>query len=114
MQYPPNQHNWATDSVCCNVKECGRSRVQHTARIATVTRQTNTKLHTHTHSQADSLSLSLSFLITLLIPIITHSLCSFSVSPNLDYLRHGTLLSSLYPVYLQKASTKCTHPPCTV
>src|SRR4029434_6817591 len=35
MQYPPNQQNWATDSVCCTVKECGRSRVQHTARFAT-------------------------------------------------------------------------------
>src|SRR4029434_11091323 len=41
-----------------------------------------------------SLSFSLSFLITLLMPIMTHSLCSFSFSPNLDYLRYGTLLRS--------------------
>src|SRR4029434_3905329 len=59
MQYPPNQHNWATDSVCCTVKECGRSRVQHTARIATVTSQLNTKYNSHTPSQAASLSLPL-------------------------------------------------------
>src|SRR4029434_10377309 len=45
MQYPPNQHNWATDSVCCTVKECGRSRVQHTARVATVTSQVGTAVH---------------------------------------------------------------------
>ena len=45
MQYPPNQHNWATDSVCCTVKECGRSRVQHTARIVTVTSQLGTVVH---------------------------------------------------------------------
>src|SRR4029434_8219882 len=46
-------------------------------------------------------------------PNSTHSLCSFSFSPNLDYLRHGTLLLSLYPVYLQKPSTNCTHRHCT-
>ena len=45
MQYntPLINKNWATDSVCCTVKECGRSRVQHTARFATVTSQLNTK-----------------------------------------------------------------------
>src|SRR4029434_2164881 len=59
MQYPPNQHNWATDSVCCTVKECGRSRVQHTARIATVARQLNINKNPHTPSQTASLSLSL-------------------------------------------------------
>ena len=43
MQY--NQHNWATDSVCCTVKECDRSRVQHTARPSTVTRKLGTVVH---------------------------------------------------------------------
>ena len=45
MQYPPNQLNWATDSVCCTVKECDRSRVQHTARVAAVTSQLGTVVH---------------------------------------------------------------------
>src|SRR4029434_7162479 len=50
MQYPPNQQNWATDSVCCTAKECGRSREQHTARFATVTSQLNAKCqHSYTH-----------------------------------------------------------------
>src|SRR4029434_9031010 len=45
MQYPPNQHNWATDSVCCTVKECGRSWVQHTARYAAVSSQLGTVVY---------------------------------------------------------------------
>ena len=37
----------------------------------------------------------------------THSV--FSFSPSLDYLRYGTLLQSLHPIYLQKPSAHM-HP----
>src|SRR4029434_5976941 len=46
-------------------------------------------------------------------PNSTHSLCSFSFSPNLDYLRHRTPPYALYPVLLQKPPTNCTHRHCT-
>ena len=46
MQYPPNQHNWATDSVCCIVKEgLYGSRVQHTACVVAVSRQLGTVVY---------------------------------------------------------------------
>ena len=35
--------------------------------------------------------------------------CSFSFSPNLDYLRYGTLLQPLHPIYLQKPLANCNH-----
>jgi len=46
MQYPPN---WATDSVCCTVKECDRSRVQHTPCLATVIATVISQLVTVVH-----------------------------------------------------------------
>ena len=46
MQYPPNQQNWATDSVCCIVKEgLYGSQVQYTAHVAAVSNQLGTVRH---------------------------------------------------------------------
>src|SRR4029434_9633966 len=99
MQYPPNQHNWATDSVCCTVKECGRSRVQHTARIATVT---------HQLTPPPSLPLSLSLFQSLSLSLFLFpSLPVVSSFPHLyreSFYRHiyisflSSLSLSLFPL----------------
>src|SRR4029434_3556832 len=86
MQYPPNQHNWATDSVCCAVKECGRSRVQNTARPADCTTHVHTT-HNHTtpsHTAPLSLSLPLPLLFYHISNAYNNPLCLFpSVSLSL-------------------------------
>ena len=45
MDYVLFDYQIKTTKYCCTVKECDRSRVQQTARLATVTSQLGTVVH---------------------------------------------------------------------
>src|SRR4029434_7437878 len=99
VQYPPNQQNWATDSVCCTVKECDRSWVQRLSpeNWALLCTLNKNNIPIHLARQPLSLSLSLSLLshIIFLTPCLSLPVC-FSQLGFSHPSRHSKYIQSVY------------------
>src|SRR4029434_8725773 len=89
VQYPPNQQNWATDSVCCTVKECDRSRVQRLSPENWALLCTLNKNNIPIHLARQPLSLSLSHSLS---PLLSYT----PLHPPPSSLP-GPSLSNIYP-----------------